>query len=49
MKCAINLIRFQRFDEGTEDTVQTMAQIVRLPYAVHSIDTRGLQQKMIGW
>ena len=27
---------------GTEDTIQTIVKIVRLPYEVHSIDTRGL-------
>jgi len=29
-------------DLGTEDTIQTIVKIVRLPYEVHSIDTRGL-------
>ena len=37
MKYEINLMGFQRFDEGTQDTILIMVKIVRLYYLNHSM------------
>jgi hypothetical protein len=36
MKCAINLMGFQRFDSGTEDTILNKFKFVRFVDEIHT-------------
>ncbi len=38
MKCEINLMWVQRFDEGTEDTISTITNLIRLLYEIPNIE-----------
>ncbi len=38
MKCEINLMWVQKFDEGTEDTISTITNLIRLLYEIPNIE-----------